>query len=206
MILVMALGIALASAAIKPGRLTALAVVKIRGIWLLAAIILLQLWAIEIMPEFWLGHAGPLLVSTQMLLAFILWVNRPLPGFRLLLIGALLNLVVMATNGGYMPVSREVLANVGHDNRIRPVGEQQYVPSTKDIVLDPGSTALYPLSDIFFLDWHAPLRGYFSIGDALIALGITVFLHRAGGGKNDLPEIRSILNQRGRPRLLQNPK
>lgn len=202
MLLILALAVSLASALIRPGRISSLAAVQIRGIWAIGLIFLFQFWAVEAAPGSWVGWTGPLVVSTQILLGAVLWINRALPGFRIVLLGTLLNVLVMAANGGYMPVSQAAMERAGHEYLIRPAGDRTFVASNKQIVLDPSETRLYALSDIFTVPRGAPVSGNFSIGDVLIAVGVAVFLHRAGGVKNDFPETQIILTERGRQRLL----
>lgn len=187
MILLLALAIGFTSALLRPGRLSALSSVQIRGLWAIVLVFLLQYWAIEGVSDTWVGWAGPVVVATQLLLAVILWVNRSLPGFQIVLLGSLLNVLVMAANGGYMAVSWEAVQRAGHEALIRQVGERTYLASSKDVVLDPGETRLYPLSDIFTVPKGAPVSGNFSIGDALIAIGLTWFFHQAGEAPTPLP-------------------
>src|SRR5512146_1856924 len=55
--------------------------------------------------------AASLSASLIAFLAFV-WVNRRLPGMPLLLAGLMLNLVVMAANGGWMPITPETASRV----------------------------------------------------------------------------------------------
>ncbi|MBI2845999.1 MAG: DUF5317 domain-containing protein [Chloroflexi bacterium] len=180
MLLIVAVLIALATALVRPGRLASLAQVRIQGSWAIGLIILFQIWAVLVAPDS-AGHlvAGAV-VFTQLILAAILWLNRSQPGLRIVALGALLNVVVMAANGGYMPVSAQALSRAGHEYLVLEAEGQSFVGSSKNIVLEPAETRLYPLSDIFTVPRGFPVSGNFSIGDALIAIGVGWFLHRAG--------------------------
>src|SRR6185436_12167686 len=80
-----------------------------RAIWL-AFIALGAQWILVRVP----GVAptplfGAALLGAHTLLVVCLALNRHLPGIKLALAGALLNLIVMAANGGLMPVTPAAL-------------------------------------------------------------------------------------------------
>jgi Family of unknown function (DUF5317) len=85
----------------------------------------------------------------------------------LLALGAACNLVVIAANGGVMPASPTALAGAG-----LPVDEAGFHNSAA--LADP---RLAFLGDIFFIPAAWPLSNVFSVGDALIALGIIWAVH-----------------------------
>lgn len=122
--------------------------------------------------------AAAALVSSQLLLLVFAVVNRKQPGFWLLGIGLLLNLVVILANGGLMPITPEVLAELappGEPTEILfPPGSR--LGTTKDIVIEAEDTILWPLSDIFLFPESIPLRFAFSVGDVLIGVGVLKLL------------------------------
>ena len=68
----------------------------------------------------------------------------------------------------------------------------------KDFLINPASTHLWQLSDIFVLPSWLPYRVAFSLGDLFVALGMIGFLFAQGGeksekeGKNDIqPNFKS---------------
>ncbi len=121
--------------------------------------------------------AASLIVSMILFLAFV-WINRQLPGMPLLLAGLLLNLAVMAANGGWMPISPETASRV--------LGKDvfQYVAlggrfGQKDILLLAQNMRLGFLADRFLLPSWSPYQVAFSAGDILIAVGAFWLLARA---------------------------
>ncbi|MCD6449671.1 MAG: DUF5317 family protein [Thermotogaceae bacterium] len=103
-----------------------------------------------------------LLPVSFLLLLFILWKNRHLPGIKLMFIGAVLNGFVMSISGGKMPVLESIaeLMKMEMDSR-------HYFTNWKDW-------------RILFGDWiPAPLpygrKFIISLGDIFIFIGIFIF-------------------------------
>ncbi len=147
---------------------------QLQHLWLVFAAFLPQL-LIAYLPS--TRHLLPEQIASILLVAslgsFLLfaWLNLSLPGIPLLLIGLMLNLVVIAANGGWMPISpltasrlagMDILQILDIGSRIGP----------KDILLLPQNTHLEFLSDRFLLPAWLPYQAAFSLGDILIALGI----------------------------------
>lgn len=113
--------------------------------------------------------AAGLVVSLALLLVYC-WFNRRLSGVWLLALGLALNLLVIAANGGFMPispqiasrlVSPEILATLSNGDRF----------GFKDVFLLPEHTRLIWLSDFFLPPKGFPYQVTFSLGDMLLALG-----------------------------------
>jgi hypothetical protein len=118
------------------------------------------------------GQLGPaLFVGSTVVVLVALVANLGQPGFRLILLGALLNLAAIVANGGQMPASAEAFT---------ALTGQPVVPTTvfsNSIVVAPDAPLL-ALGDIFVLPRPIPLANVFSIGDVLIAIGGALFVAR----------------------------
>lgn len=116
------------------------------------------------------GEAGvPVyVVSTLAVLAALLR-NVRHPGLAVLAVGAVLNLVPILANGGYMPSSPEVW---------RELTGVAAVPVTyyTNVTLIGPETAFAFLGDIFAFPRQLPMATAFSLGDTVIAMGAVVFL------------------------------
>ena len=165
--------------------------VEIRHAWLVFAAYVPQFFAFylpstrSIFPSYW---AVVVLVGSQILLLLFAWLNRRLPGFRLLGLGLFANLLVISLNGGLMPLMPENAA------RLLPAGSQvvlrlgERVAFGKDILLEKADTVLWFLGDVFMLPeaFRYPLA--FSFGDILISVGAFWLLWAPGSPRQIIPE------------------
>lgn len=124
--------------------------------------------------------AGALINSLLLLLIFA-WANRKQPGGWLLGIGLILNLAVIALNGGLMPISPENVARIAPNAPANSWEVGQRMWTSKDIVLPTTEMRLPWLSDRFLLPDWIPYHVAFSFGDILIALGAFWLLWSLGG-------------------------
>jgi len=133
--------------------------------------------------------AAAALVSSQALLLVFAWYNRKQPGFWALGAGLALNLTVIALNGGLMPVSPGVVAELLPDT---PADDWQVSERVGwNIVLPVTYTRLWWLSDHLLLPAWFPYRKALSVGDLLIAAGAFWYLWALGAPKS-AKEIRSL--------------
>jgi hypothetical protein len=132
-----------------------------------------------------------LIASYALLLAFV-WVNRRLVAAPLLLIGLVLNLAVVAANGG-MPVS---------GSAIRSVDAQAIAPAADAVGkhhLESSADVLVPLGDN--IPVPQPVGAILSIGDLFLYLGIMVFVISVmlgRPGSNRRPPSRFVRMYRGK--------
>ncbi|MCQ3936790.1 MAG: hypothetical protein DPW18_07050 [Chloroflexi bacterium] len=119
-------------------------------------------------PDLW---AAVFLTASQLLLLTFAWLNRALPGMKILLIGAALNFAVMAANGGFMPISPQTASRLIPEEAVAdiPTGERF---GTKDILLPPEDTLFEGLADRFLPPAWFPYQVAFSLGDVFLAIGV----------------------------------
>jgi hypothetical protein len=114
------------------------------------------------------GDAGaPLSVgSTVAVLAAVLR-NAGQPWFRLVALGAALNLLVMVANGGVMPVDPAAFASAGLATA--PAG-------TFSNTAPMSAASLWFLGDIWATPAWLPFANVISIGDVLIGSGVAAWV------------------------------
>ena len=120
-----------------------------------------------------------LLIGSYVALMLVVWANRRLFGVSVIGLGLVLNLAVMAANGGFMPISKQAIQVAG----MRPVdtlpAEGARVSRTKDVLLPIEETRLQPLSDTITAPFMPVTARVFSAGDLVIALGAFVLFQAA---------------------------
>ncbi len=188
MILLLALGVALLVAFLRGGSLRNLADFHLEWGWLAGLALAIQIGAV-----YWATgdsylhlQRGALVVSSLLLLP-VVWRNRRSPGLILIGLGLALNLTVMVANGGFMPITPEAVARIGHGHLVVHLDGVKRMSGSKGIVLPREETALWMLSDIFVIPQPFPVASAFSLGDALVAVGAFVFLQRAMVGAPSRP-------------------
>ena len=158
----------------RGGRLRQLANLPLRWAWIALVAFGLQIYLIYFPEPVNDGIFSPrviVLMFSYALLFAVIWRNRALPGFWLIGLGFLSNFAVMLLNGGYMPITPDALAQVGHSRNILSPEPGARVRATKDIVLPREQTFAWWLSDIFVLPPPFLIPSVFSLGDVFIALG-----------------------------------
>lgn len=134
-----------------------------------------QRWAAAVLP-----------VSLGTLVLFV-WFNRHLAGFWLLGLGLLLNLAVIATNGGLMPISPETMAVV-HGEQAETLYDSRNFGS-KSIVLPAEETRLEWLADRFTVPDALPIQFAFSLGDVFLVVGAFWALWAGGADRHSSPGV-----------------
>jgi Family of unknown function (DUF5317) len=165
--------VAIASVPLTGGRLGALAEIRLRHTWAILTALAAQIVITTIVPDGSASlHAG-LHLGTYAVAAIFVVANRRLPGLWLLALGAGLNLLVIAVNGGVMPADPDALERAG-----LPVVSGEFENST--VLEDP---KLPVLGDVFAVPEPLPFANVFSVGDILLVLGGLVALHRSCGSR-----------------------
>lgn len=176
MILVAAVAVSVLVALLRGGRLTRLADLRIEHAWAVLAALALQLPVVYLLVGekaiggLSLGHL--VLAASYALLFWVVWANRRLPGLPLVGLGLVCNSLVMALNGGWMPITAEAVARLEYPIEAPPSGAPIKLRGGKNVLLPRSQTRLWWLSDVFVLGPPFPVVGAFSIGDLLIAAGI----------------------------------
>jgi hypothetical protein len=175
MILAAAFVLAVIIGLVRGGSLKQLASLPLRWGWVALVAFGLQIYLIYFPEPVSAGLVSPrvgLLILSYSLFIAVVWQNRALPGIWLVGAGLVANFAVMLLNGGYMPITAEALAQVGHARLMLSSETGARVIATKDIVLPREATAAWWLSDVFILPPPFPIPSVFSVGDVLIALGV----------------------------------
>ncbi|MDH3729738.1 MAG: DUF5317 domain-containing protein [Acidimicrobiia bacterium] len=160
------LGVAVAIALVRGGRISNLARIELLAWPLLFLAAAIQLGA-ELLPDDrpWSRWGGvSLILGSYALLLIVILINRDRSGLWLAGLGILLNFLVIGLNSG-MPVSAEAAALAGS-------GEAELVFDAKHVALDAESRLAF-LADVI------PVRAIgqvLSIGDVLLAVGLGRFL------------------------------
>ena len=124
------------------------------------------------------AEAGPFTVPALVILAsfglllITVLVNLRLPGMAWLGLGAALNLLVMVANGGWMPVTSDLLAAAGFVDTPSAILPGQRVFASKDVVAVSQEIHLRWLSDLFIIPKLGVLSAVFSVGDVVMMLGL----------------------------------
>lgn len=115
------------------------------------------------------GTGAPIYVVSTVAVLVALLRNVRLPGLAVIAVGAVLNLLPILANGGYMPSSSEVWQQL--------TGVAAVPVSFYSNVTLIGPDTWFPfLGDIFMFPRPLPMATAFSVGDAVIAVGAIIFL------------------------------
>lgn len=114
-----------------------------------------------------------LMIGSYLLLILFVAANFRYTWIAVLGAGIILNYLVIAGNGGLMPITPETLERTGGVPAGVETGE--WLPGSKDVLLERADAKLYPLSDRIVWDTLDPIRA-FSAGDVLIVIGLAIFL------------------------------
>lgn len=163
--------IAVIVARLRGGRVQRLAEVPWRHLELILAAFAIQLGLAGASHGGWIALAplAPWLhLGSYGLLFAGIWANRWLRGMGLVGLGALANFIVIAANGGRMPVSAEGLAALGGTRTAA------FLAGTGDHIhgLQTAATRLAFLGDVIHFPPQIPLPVLFSPGDVAIAAGL----------------------------------
>ncbi len=156
------------------GRISRVAELRLRGIWLIAAAFALQVAAFPFRFLPWTtgeGAAKALWLASYCLLLAAGVANLRLRGVPPVMLGMLANVTAILANGGRMPVLPGAMREAGND----------YAVSQNSVALD--HPHLSWLVDRWAIPDWLPLANAFSVGDIVIALGAATIVFSATGAR-----------------------
>lgn len=177
MILLPAIFAGIVIALLRGGGLRHLAKLPLRLGWLAVVCLVAQLYVIYAAADTLEAERSVhafLLVGSSAALMLVVWANRRMPAMALIGLGLFLNLIVMAANGGFMPVSREATMAAGTRSVQDSFQEGDRLPRSKDILLSRDNTRLWLLSDVIVTP--QPLARVYSFGDLVVGAGVFMLL------------------------------
>jgi hypothetical protein len=178
------LAVGLAGGLLSGGRLTALGEVQLRWWALAVGGLLVQIVLFSAPVAAIVGQAGALLyVGSTVLVLAVLVRNLDQPWLRVVALGAGLNLLVIAVNGGVMPVDPSAFVAAGLSSA--PAGT---FSNTASISAAP----LWFLGDVFATPAWVPFANVLSVGDLLIGVGAAGWIAAAMQRERPPIFVRSV--------------
>lgn len=189
MLFLVVVAVGLLTVGVAGGRFSVLAELTIRGQWLLAGALLVQVVVITVLrrPPHAIA-AGLHLLSYALAAAFLL-ANRRLRGLSIVAAGGLLNVVAIAANGGTMPATRGALRVAGI------AADADHFANSGQVV----GARLGLLGDVFAVPHQLGIANVFSAGDVIICVGVIGLVHAAAGCPWAMPARRRPLPFSARP-------
>jgi len=115
-----------------------------------------------------------LLLASYLLLLIFVAANVYRPGIAVIGAGLLLNFAAIVANGGLMAITPRTILKTGSLPDDAVVGE--WLPGSKDILLERGDVHLWSLTDRLTWDAISPPFRAFSVGDVVIVVGLALTL------------------------------
>ena len=173
MTLALAFCLLLVTIPVAGGRLRRLEELRIRWVWLPALAFAIQVLIVTVAPE---GdeslHRAAHLFTYALAGACVLR-NLDLRFVWVVALGGLLNVIAIVANGGVMPASRGALETAGLDVRTGEFANSDFVEGAR----------MSFLGDVFAIPDGWPGANVWSVGDALMLLGVLLVLHAAAGSR-----------------------
>jgi len=173
MIVLVLVGLAIASIPVFGGSFSELTKLPIRGTWLILFGFGIQFVVISIYPAMSHDVAVAIHLASYAFAVVFFLLNRKIAWMWAVGLGGCLNLLAIAANGGVMPASAWATEVAGN---FEDAGE--FANST---VVDHPRLAF--LGDVFAIPDSWPLSNVFSIGDVLLVIGCVLVLHAGSGAR-----------------------
>jgi len=187
MLLIVPVVIATLAALLRGGSLRHLATVPVRGSGFIFASLAIQV--LLYMPPFHssaviVRWGGAIYIGAHALALIGALRNWHLGGAaRIATLGLALNTIVIVCNGGHMPVNAVAMRSVAGDAEVRQIADQRlYQRVYSNTLLAGPSSRLVALSDVIPVSLPGNYGNVYSIGDALLTIGVAVLAYRATRG------------------------
>ncbi len=95
---------------------------------------------------------------------------------RLAILGVALNILVIAANGGHMPVNAAAMQAVQGQGKVHDIGAARSFNNTR---LAGASSRLVALSDVIPIHIAGDYGNVYSVGDLMLAAGLSMLAYRA---------------------------
>jgi hypothetical protein len=151
------------------GSLLRLTSVEIRGLWLIATALVIQVLVISVVSDVPPAVAVSLHVATYVMAGVFLVRNLRLHGVPTIAVGTCMNAVTIAVNGGVLPASAAALRQAGWTDAQGHFANSHALANPK----------LALLGDNFATPLWVPFSNVYSLGDIVILVGIAIFMFRA---------------------------
>lgn len=184
--------VSLIVALLRGGSFLRLGQLQIRHAYLILLGLALQLLVFSPLGVDWEPWIGRLYLASLAFLLLAVVLNRHFTGIRLLGLGLVFNLLVIAANSGFMPISVEAARQA---RLFDVIAALQATGRYRHMALMDEGTKFWFLGDTIVLGYPLPSLSVFSPGDILVALGAFIFLQWAMLGPNWLPHYL----QEGKP-------
>jgi hypothetical protein len=125
-----------------------------------------------------------LMITSYIILWAIIWLNRHLPGMGVVLVGVSCNLLAIAANRGYMPISPEALSRIRAGSAVAQMSLGSVVVGSKDVLLLRQQAPFWILGDILVIPEPFPQPTAMSIGDVLLAVGVFLLIVHTTQSRN----------------------
>jgi hypothetical protein len=163
--------VALAIVVVVPlfgGRHAALTHLRLRGTWLVAGALVIQIAIISVFDFDAVAVSRSLHVATYLMIGVCLALNRTVRGMWLVTVGWLCNFIAIAANGGVMPASTSAAATLGR--------------TSSDTFANSAPSAharLAFLGDVLPTPHGLPMANIVSIGDIILLAGLALVVFAA---------------------------
>ncbi len=162
---VIAIVIVVAAVRLTGGQLSTLARLRLRGTWLVATALAVQVVIISILDDPPPALAQWLHLATYGCITIFILMNRSVPRMSVIAVGGASNFAVIAANHGVMPASAAALRTAGRT-----------IPNGFNNSFALPHPRLSFLGDVLATPSTLPLANVFSIGDITILIGLALLV------------------------------